>query len=327
MAGNFRTGEFDISGFESKYVFMRGSKNHTPRIPQFVELSNGVRKLTRWMDVESNLNIVDSIGGCTIEKDYLVLLPREVSIGERMMGKDNSMQQHLFEVFQQLETRSPATDIRKTTVKRIMMPDGCNSKYVVIGTSPKRYGRGMQQTTKGLQSADAEFHRQVFGRWYRRVEHCAKRYLPWYLCKLLSVVGEMCNRGTMPLSGGSDSQIWPALAVGRNVFLNVHTDVDYFWTLITVVANEPALRDGPIICYMCFPTLGTAVALRNGDLLMFNPLIPHCVSTRCDGSKEAYCVSMYMKSLLVGGSDNQQVLSEQNKDVAKFILDNCTNKK
>ena len=327
VAGNFRGGEFDTSKFEREYVFYRGSKDHTPFVDRCIKIKEGVYKNTRWVDVKDSLKIVDSISGCTMDKEYLVLVPRDMSINRRMMGKDSLMQQQLFEVFKELETRSPPSEIRKNNVKRIMMADGDDSKYIVIGTSPKRFGRGPQQCMKGLDHPDLQLHRQLFGTWYRRVEHCAKKYLPPYLQNLLACVGKICNYENMPLGDDSNSDIWPALAVGRNVFLNVHTDADYFWTLILVIADEPPIMHGPIICYMCFPTLGIAVALCNGDLLMFNPLIPHCVLTRCNGNKEAYCVSMYMKSLLVGGSDNSQVLSEANTETAKFVLDNYTNKK
>ena len=326
-AGNFRGGEFDGSQFEGKYVFMRGSKNHTPFLPRFLDVSNGKQKEACWIDVEDAFRIVDCTTGSTTNKKHFVMIPRDASIGERMTGGNVSMQQDLFEVFQKLELRSPPTDIRRNNISNRMMTDGENSNYIVIGTSPKRFGKGTQTCTKGLDCPDLELHRKIFGTWYRRVEHCAKKYLPFELQKLLAEVGEMCDHGTMPLGHDKNSEIWPALAVGRNVFLNVHKDADYFWTLITVVADEPPTQDGPIICYMCFPTLGTAVALRNGDLLMFNPLVPHCVSTRCDGTKEAYCISMYMKSLWVGGSDNSQQLSEQERDTARLVLENYTNKK
>ena len=327
VAGNFREGEYDGSEFEDKYVFLRGSKDHTPRLPRSFKLSNGSKKKTCLLDVETTLDTVDSITGCTSDKQHFILIPRDVSIGETMMGKNGTMQQELFGVFHKLEERSPHTNIRKNNVKRMMISDGDNSKYVVIGTSPKRFGKGTQQCMKALENPDLELHRKLFGTWYRRVEQCAKTYLPSYLCKLLAVVNEMCNCATMPLGNERSSEIWPALAVGRNVFLNVHTDADYFWTLTSVVANKTPIKKGPIICYMCFPTLGVAVALRNGDLLMFNPLIPHCVSTRCDSKKEAYCLSLYMKSLWVGGSDNDQSLSEEEEDMANFVLKNCTNRK
>ena len=45
-----------------------------------------------------------------------------------------------------------------------------------------------------------------------------------------------------------------------------------------------------------FPTLGAAVPLRPGDFLLFNALIPHCISSRCKQSDEVMCLSMYFKT-------------------------------
>ena len=49
-----------------------------------------------------------------------------------------------------------------------------------------------------------------------------------------------------------------------------------------------------------FPELGLAVALRNGDMLLFNPKITHCVSSRRDPTKDAFCLSFYMDPMLAG---------------------------
>ena len=323
LAGNFRRGEYDTSPYESEYVFCRGSKTHTPKISKRIKLTKGY-KTTRWIDVEDSFKIIDSIEGCKTTTEQMILIPRHASTGQRMMGKDGDMQKTLFKMFGELEQRNIRSAIRKNGARRVMMPDGKDSNYLVIGTAPKRNGRGIRQCMKGLDEEDMQLYMMVFATWYRRVEHCANKYLPSHLRKLLKTVGEMCNHENMPLGNNHHSKVWPALAVGRNIFLNVHTDADYFWTLMSVVTDECPTTDSPIICYMCFPTLGIAVALRNGDLLLFNPLIPHCVSTRCDCTKEAYCVSMYMKSLLVGGSDNSKVLSEKDEEVAKFVLNNHT---
>ena len=330
MAGNFRGGVFDGCMFRDEYVFMKGSCNYTPAIPDSIQLSNGIAKRTRWVEVESSLKIVDSTHGCTTDGDhhYFILIPREDAIGEKMMGsKQGRMQQELFGVFEQLECKSGSGKCREGNIKRVRMTDGEDSKYVVIGTSPNRAGKGSKESMKGLDHPECVVHKKLFGTWFRRVEYCVEKYLPWYLKDLLGAVGKMCRHGTMPVGEEKKSNIWPAMAVGRNVFLNVHTDEDYFWSLVSVVTNDVPLVDGPVLLYMCFPTLGTAVALRNGDLLMFNPLIPHCVSTRCNDETEVYCLSMYMKSLLVGGSDNDQVLSPNSKEMAEFILTNCTKTK
>ena len=62
--------------------------------------------------------------------------------------------------------------------------------------------------------------------------------------------------------------------------------------------------DDPIVIYFCFLTLGIAVPLRPGDFIIFNALIPHCVSSRCRQADEVMCISMYLKSSVVGLNDN-----------------------
>jgi hypothetical protein len=56
------------------------------------------------------------------------------------------------------------------------------------------------------------------------------------------------------------------------------------------------LHDDVVVCF-CFPTLGVAVPLHPGDFLLFNALIPHCISSQCKQSDDIYCVSMYLNSL------------------------------
>jgi hypothetical protein len=43
------------------------------------------------------------------------------------------------------------------------------------------------------------------------------------------------------------------------------------------IADHKVIRH-LIVVYFCFPTLGVAVPQHPGDYLMFNALIPHCIS-------------------------------------------------
>ena len=70
-----------------------------------------------------------------------------------------------------------------------------------------------------------------------------------------------------------------ALAVDLNVFLMVHTDRDFNWGLVAIRGRDRPRMGGPVVCYMCFPSLDIAVALRNGDMLLFNTKLPHCISS------------------------------------------------
>ena len=46
--------------------------------------------------------------------------------------------------------------------------------------------------------------------------------------------------------------------------------------------------------------------MRNGDILIFNPVIEHCISTKTDEFQnlEVFCVSHYFKTLLCGRNNN-----------------------
>jgi len=63
--------------------------------------------------------------------------------------------------------------------------------------------------------------------------------------------------------------------------------------------------DDDIFVYFCFPTLGVAVPLQPGDFLLFNALIPHCVSSRCRQDNDIFNIAMYLKTSVVGMNNNQ----------------------
>ena len=75
-------------------------------------------------------------------------------------------------------------------------------------------------------------------------------------------------------------------------------------TYVHLKGKDKYELDDPIVIYFCFPTLKIAVSLRPGDSLIFNALIPHCVSSRCRQADEVMCISMYLKSFVVGLNDN-----------------------
>jgi hypothetical protein len=72
----------------------------------------------------------------------------------------------------------------------------------------------------------------------------------------------------------------------------------------TLLSKESVLQ------YFCFPTVGVSVAMRNGDILLFNPLIPHCISSRATQKEKVICTSLYLKTALVGGNDNDKTVQD-----------------
>jgi hypothetical protein len=122
----------------------------------------------------------------------------------------------------------------------------------------------------------------------------------------------------------ADESITPAkyfggIGFGCNVYLRCHTDEDFTMSVIQVHLKgrtKYELDDEPVV-FFCFPSLGVAVPLRPGDFLVFNPLIPHCISSRCRQSDDVMSLSMFLKSSVVGLNNNQLALTEEQCDLAK----------
>jgi hypothetical protein len=80
----------------------------------------------------------------------------------------------------------------------------------------------------------------------------------------------------------NSSKFFGEIAFGTNVFLRCYTNQDFTMSLSQFLVKGKAnyhLNDD-VIVYFCFPTLGIAVPLCPGDYLLFNPLIPHYISTK-----------------------------------------------
>jgi len=116
------------------------------------------------------------------------------------------------------------------------------------------------------------------------------------------------------------SRIYGGIAFGVNVHLDCHTDEDYAMSIVTVHVRKQAynILSDKVVSYFCFPRLGVAVALRPGDVLIFNPSEPHAVSSRCRPSEKVYCVSFYLKTAVVGGNDNCVHLTDTQDAVTSF---------
>jgi hypothetical protein len=121
---------------------------------------------------------------------------------------------------------------------------------------------------------------------------------------------------------GNSCHIWNSVAFGKNVFLNSHTDEDSFLSITTGITNpmngSHYEKDDPVVQYFVFPEVGFAVALRPGDVLVFNPLHFHSVLSQTEkGEKQdVYCLSFYLKTAVVVGNDNALPLSQLQIKVA-----------
>ena len=70
--------------------------------------------------------------------------------------------------------------------------------------------------------------------------------------------------------------------------------------------------DAGVCNYFTFAEQGVAVALQPGDILLFNPVYEHCLSSRTSAyeTKDVFSLSMYLKTAIVGMNDNNLALTE-----------------
>ena len=109
---------------------------------------------------------------------------------------------------------------------------------------------------------------------------------------------------------GKQHSFMPSTSYGKDTLLPLHYDKDMFLSIVTIhcvkdIKKGKYILDSDIIKYFTFDN-GVSVALRSGDILIFNPIIKHCISTKTDEyiSEDVYCISHYFKSMLAGRNDN-----------------------
>ena len=208
---------------------------------------------------------------------------------------------NFFRLFMSLLELHPRVDPRGQ--KKIPVYDWCTPEtFVVVGTSSRRYGRGLQ-LKGGRRSSkwkDAPLNN------FQQVAHAAKAYLDTPSILYLSAVKEMTNCTEFTFDSSPDTVIWPLAAVAANVVMDMHTYKDYIMSCAGVLGGEGKRKHDSegsnILQYFCFPGTGSAVGLGNGDLLLFNPTVPHCLSSRCTFTKDVICTSFYLKTAIVGGN-------------------------
>jgi hypothetical protein len=204
-----------------------------------------------------------------------------------------------------LDRGKRSAEVRGKTRITVAEDDG---KYATVGLKPNRGSSGITEFwPKSLSAKEKDAIRRLMN----RCENAAKRYLPSNEIRGLRIaqlLGDWPER-----SGGSMESIWGSLACGKNYYLNSHVDNDFFYSLTTVVSKwglqlnvDKYDLDAEVCNLFTFAEQGIAVALRPGDMLIFNPLYHHCLSSRTSfyESNDVFCLSLYLKTAVVGQNDN-----------------------
>jgi hypothetical protein len=201
---------------------------------------------------------------------------------------------HVEKTLSALHALDAAKETSETRGKKRIAIAEDDGKYTTVGLKPNRGTVGISESwPKTLQKDDKdEIIKLMTG-----CEEVGKGYLPPNELRGLRVAKVL---GDWPdICGAASQSIYGSLASSKNFYLNTHTDEDFFYSL-TTVASAKGLRpdidrysmDAAVCNYFTFAEQGIAVALRPGDMLLFNPTYQHCISSRTSiyESEDVFCL-------------------------------------
>ena len=275
--------ECSMSREECLGKMFNGTNGPPPSLKLFTNDQGGVN----WADKEG-------------EVLNLLLLPRDVALEAN--GKSNKAVVSALNLLQgeKAAKRSDARSGKSTS----------GDKHVTFGKKPLRGGPGYGEDSLRSRNPQAA---ATLNKHCRRMQHVVAKYLPSkFLRGAMSL--HKYRRTIATITKGC--KLFGAMSAAINYNAVCHTDMDFYYSVHNcyLEGHDPSTASA-IICYFCFPTIGIAVGLRPGDVLIFNPQIPHCT---CHGPIDAdtriHCSACYMKTAHIGGNDNRLTLSEEEKD-------------
>ena len=194
-----------------------------------------------------------------------------------------------------------------------------NRKYCCIGTQTCRATRGIRSIHYALHNCDIAVQQRIV-KYFRGVEHLFEMYVDTPQIRLIHDAINLVDAKTFSISSPWNivsntnppaSRIYGAFASGVNVYLNAHQDKDFTYCATSIHMRDQYQPSQRIVAYFAYTKLGIAIPLRPGDVLFFNPLEEHCISSRCCNDDDIYCLSLYLKSDNIGLNDNSKELTPQ----------------
>ena len=214
-----------------------------------------------------------------------------------------------------------STSLKRSDNKRVFGDYGTHVQYTSAGVQVDRNSREVLPCNAFMKKLP-EWHWKIIMKLMRRAERAFESIVDHQVLSHMHHAMKLVPFKTMSMpSDPTPLKYYGALAFGCNVFLQCHTDDDFTMSMIQVHLKGKDRYDvnDDIVVYFCFPTLGCAVPLRPGDFLIFNALIPHCVSSRCRQEDDIMITSAYLKTSVVGMNNNKlPVTSEQSSLADKY---------
>jgi hypothetical protein len=198
-----------------------------------------------------------------------------------------------------------------------------DGKYVCLGGKATHDGRiTFAECPSGMRISDLDskqFDADVgFKSLRNRAINLSRRYLPVEYCKGFEQASRLAG------FGADRNNLCLSVALSTNMQPCAHTDADFGLTVaqffvLSQEANQSLLdrlvpnhdyNAKPVVHFM-FPTYRYAVAIRPGDVLIFNPKVYHCCSAKLCGYEtfDLNVMTMYSKAAVIGKNNNNLQLT------------------
>ena len=222
-----------------------------------------------------DMKVVDMVEGAQMKSEsgdtVFVLIPREKAITK--ISHVNKMLKSLCAV----NNAKGFTEQRGK--KRMTIPEGRNSNYCTAGLKAKRGGAGILDSWPEKLSKNDK--KQII-KFMNACQDVADGFIPSeHLCGIQIA---KCILQWQQMGGCGKRSVWASFSDALNTFLSAHMDDDFYYSLLTLASAHALRQDidryklsADVSNYFVFPEQGIAVAMRPGDMLIFNPKYHHCL--------------------------------------------------
>ena len=177
-----------------------------------------------------------------------VIIPRNEALAINRDGK--SLCKALFAI---MKTQN---NLKRGMSKQVFSVS--DSKYCCVGTHARRNAPGVcPRKFKFENGGDIQDWDEVI-KSIRRGEHAFHGYLGTNVIRQIREAKKLVSWDTPQTSSGKIGNIFSSVAFGVNVFLPAHKDLDFTYSLIQVHVNSQYDLNDAVVCYFCFPRLGSS---------------------------------------------------------------------
>ena len=257
-----------------------------------------------WCPVSSLSIASNTCGEGSSISGIFTLLPKEKTLNVARKGT--------FHAFKNIVSKAKGSNIRGVHRQPEFESEN-HCRYITFGAYAPRSQTGISDSMKGVDLMKKEY--KEVSCMMNDCENVVSQYLPAREIVAIKRVKDLLHwPGFLLAKDNSQSTIWSAIACSINGFLPAHVDNNFFWS-VSMALSESGDRS-ELLTFFCFPEYGIAVPLCHGDVIVFNPRVQHCVSTRKTTS-DIVCLSLYLKTSIVGGNDNDLPLTEEQLKVLR----------